>query len=330
MKLSAFSVLYKDRPLAEVLDLFRAKGITHVEIGSGGFIGKEHCHPQQLLADPQAARAFADLVRDKGMVISALSCHGNPLHPKQDLAAAYHADILATIDLAAALGVATVVTFSGCPGDSDGAVYPNWPVSPFPEDFQAVFAWQWEQKLVPYWKRVGKYAEDRGVRVAMEMHGGYSVHTPATMIKMRRETGCRSLGANLDPSHLWWQGIDPAQAARYLAKEDCLFHFHAKDAMIDAANVSYFGLTDMQSFGNAYGRGWQFRTIGFGHDLKTWADIFSTLRAVGYDGAISIEHEDSYMSVAEGLDKAVANLKQVMMFQPGSAPRAFDLDPRFL
>ncbi len=330
MKLSAFSVLYKDRPLAEVLDLFRAKGITEVEIGSGGFIGKEHCDPQRLLADKKAADAFTALVRDKGLEISALSCHGNPLHPKQDLAAEYHRDLMATIDLAAVIGVKTVVTFSGCPGDSDNAVYPNWPVSPFPEDLQAVFAWQWEKKLVPYWKEVGKYAEDKGVRIAMEMHGGYSVHTPATMIKMRRETGCKSLGANLDPSHMWWQGIDPGQAARHLAKEDCLFHFHAKDAMIDAANVSYFGLTDMQSFGNVYGRGWQFRTIGFGHDLKTWADIFSALRAVGYDGAISIEHEDSYMSVDEGLDKAVANLKQVMIFQPATSPKAFDLDVRFL
>jgi sugar phosphate isomerase/epimerase len=85
----------------------------------------------------------------------------------------------------------------------------------------------------------------------------------------------------------------------------------------------------MQNFGVAYTRGWQFRTVGFGHDLKTWADLFSTLRSVGYDDVVSIEHEDSYMSVEEGLDKAVANLKQVLIFQPASSPKAFAIDKRF-
>ena len=129
---------------------------------------------------------------------------------------------------------------------------------------------------------------------------------------------------------MWWQGIDPVKAIRYLADEDCLYYFHAKDAMIDPHYVSYYGVTDMQSFGVAFGRGWQFRTVGFGHDLKVWADIFSTMRACGYDDVISIEHEDSYMSIEEGLDKAISNLKQVMIFQPASAPKAFDIDNRFV
>jgi sugar phosphate isomerase/epimerase len=329
MKLAAFTVLYKDQPLGEVLNTFRELGITHAEVGSGGFIGKEHCNPGNLLENTAAREEFCALFEKSGVTLAALSCHGNPVHPRKDLADSYHDDIRETVDLAALIGVETVVTFSGCPGDSDDARYPNWPVSPFPEDFQELLEWQWEKKLVPYWKEMGKYAEEKGVRIAMEMHGGYSVHTPATMARMRRETGCAALGANLDPSHMWWQGIDPAQAARYLANDGCLYHFHAKDSMINPANVSYYGLTDMQSFGNAYGRGWQFRTIGFGHELKAWADIFSTLRSVGYDGVVSIEHEDSYMSVNEGLRKAVANLAQVMIFEPAAAPKAFDLDERF-
>jgi sugar phosphate isomerase/epimerase len=329
MKLSAFSVLYKDRPLGEVLDVFKAKGITHAEIGAGGFIGKEHCNPARLLADKKALEDFRALFAARGMEISALSCHGNPLHPQKALAAGYHKDIKEAVDLAALLGVKTVVTFSGCPGDSEGSLYPNWPVSPFPEDFQTIVAWQWEKKLLPYWREMGRYAGDRGVRIAMEMHGGYSVHSPATALRMRRETGSLALGANLDPSHMWWQGIDPCRAAAYLGKEDCLYHFHAKDAMVDPAYVSYYGLTDMQSFGTVYGRAWQFRTVGFGHGLKDWADIFSALRASGYDGIVSIEHEDGYMSVAEGLDKAVSNLRQVLMFEPAAAPKAFDIDRRF-
>jgi len=329
MKLSAFSVLYKDRPLAEVLDIFKSKGITHAEIGSGGFIGKEHCDPARLLQDKPARERLLDLFASRGMIISSLSCHGNPVHPQQSLAQSYHQDIKDSIDLASLLSVERIVTFSGCPGDCDNSLYPNWPVSPFPEDFQTIVAWQWEKKLVPYWKELGKYAEGKGVKVAMEMHGGYSVHSPATAIRMREETGCKALGANLDPSHMWWQGIDPAQAARYLAKAGCLYYFHAKDAAIDPNHVSYYGVTDMQSFSNAFGRAWQFRTVGFGHDLKVWADLFSVLRSVGYDEIVSIEHEDSYMSVEEGLDKAVSNLKQVLMFEPPSTPKAFAIDERF-
>lgn len=128
---------------------------------------------------------------------------------------------------------------------------------------------------------------------------------------------------------MWWQGIDPAQAARFLGKEACLSYFHAKDAAVDTNFSSYHGLTDMQSFGTVYGRAWQFRTVGFGHGLKEWADIFSALRSSGYDEIVSIEHEDSYMSVEEGLDKAIANLRQVMMFEPGSTPKAFAIGPRF-
>lgn len=329
MKLSAFSVLYKDKPLGEVLDLFRGKGLSWVEVGAGGFIGKEHCDPGRLLADGKALEDFRELFLGRGMKIAALSCHGNPVHPQRKLAESYHRDIKEAIDLASLLGVERIVTFSGCPGDSDLSLYPNWPVSPFPEDFQTVLSWQWEKKLVPYWKEMGKYANDRGVGIAMEMHGGYSVHSPATAIRMRNETGSPAIGANLDPSHLWWQGIDPALAARHLGKAGCLFYFHAKDAMVDPVNASFHGLTDMQSFSNAFSRAWQFRTVGFGHGLKDWADIFSALRAAGYDGIVSIEHEDSYMSVEEGLDKAIANLRQVVISEPASAPKAFDIDARF-
>lgn len=330
MKLSVFSVLYKDKPLNETLDILKSKGIKYVEIGAGGFIGKEHCNPKELIEDSRKREVFLDLFKSRDMEIGCLSCHGNPLHPQKDLAEMYHNDISDAIKLASLIDVETIVTFSGCPGDSDNAKYPNWPVSPFPEDFQDLYKWQWDKKLIPYWKKTGKLALDNGVKIAMEMHGGYSVHSPHTAIKMRQETDCEAIGANLDPSHMWWQGIDPASAARYLNQEKCLYYFHAKDAMIDKDFISYYGVTDMQSFGVTYGRGWQFRTVGYGHDLKTWADIFSTLRATGYDGIVSIEHEDSYMSVNEGLDKAIDNLNRVIIKEPSSSPMAFDIDRRFV
>ena len=330
MKISIFSVVYKDLPLDEALDRIKAKDVYSVEVGAGGFIGKEHCNPGLLLKDDAKLKEFKEKFESRGMEINCLSCHGNPVHPQKKLADEYHKDIIDAIDLAAKLGVSRIVTFSGCPGGSDSAKFPNWPVSPFPEDFQTIFEWQWNEKLIPYWKKTGKYAEEKGVKIAMELHGGYSVHTPFTMIKMIQETGCKSIGGNLDPSHMWWQGIDPVKAARYLANAGCLYHFHAKDAFIDPEYVSYYGVTDMQSFGTTYGRGWQFRTVGYGHDLKVWSDIFSTLRSSGYDGEISIEHEDGYMSVEEGLNKAVSNLKQTVITEPASSPKAFDIDEKFL
>ena len=330
MNISIFSVVYKDLPLEEALDRIKARGVNSVEVGAGGFIGKEHCNPGELMKDETARNKFLEMFKSREMEINCLSCHGNPVHPQKKLADEYHQDIKDAIDLASELGVEKIVTFSGCPGDSEGAKYPNWPVSPFPEDFQTVVEWQWKEKLVPYWTEMGKYAESKGVKIALELHGGYSVHTPYTMLKMREETGCKFIGGNLDPSHMWWQGIDPAKAARYLNQKDCLFHFHAKDAFIDPEYVSYYGLTDMQSFGTTYGRGWQFRTVGYGHDLKTWADIFSTLRSTGYDGVISIEHEDGYMSIEEGLNKAVDNLNQTVIIEPPSSVKAFDIDDKFL
>jgi sugar phosphate isomerase/epimerase len=215
------------------------------------------------------------------------------------------------------------VTLSGCPGDSDQAKYPNWPVSPWPNDFQEILKYQWEDVLIPYWKEVGKIAIDNNVKIALEMHGGFSVHTPSTVVRLRTETKCESIGANVDPSHLWWQGIDPVQAIRYLGKEKCIFFFHAKDTIIEPCNTAIYGVTDMQPYSNLLTRGWQFRTVGYGHGIKEWADIISTLRMVGYDGVVSIEHEDACMSVEEGLEKAISNLNQVIMTQPASMPTMF-------
>jgi sugar phosphate isomerase/epimerase len=221
------------------------------------------------------------------------------------------------------LGVKTVVTFSGCPGDSENSKYPNWPVSPWPLDFQEVLEFQWQKKLIPYWKEIDRFAADNGVNVALELHGGFSVHTPATMIRLCDEIGATNVGANVDPSHLWWQGIDPSMAIRHIGEAGCLYYFHAKDTKIEQKNVDYYGLTDMQSYANVQTRAWQFRTIGFGHGIDEWANILSTLRLMGYDGYVSIEHEDALMSSDEGLNKAIENIRTLLMEEPASIPKMF-------
>lgn len=315
MKLGVFTVLFAQKPFEEALDYIAASGLGAVEIGTGGYPGKAHADPDVLLADEGKLKAFKQAVESRGLIISALSVHGNPLHPQKQIAKEFHDDLIKTIELAQRLDVPVVNTFSGCPGDHEDAKYPNWPVAPWPNDYQDILKWQWEQKLIPYWKETGDFAAARGVKIGLELHGGFSVHTPATMLRLREATS-EAIGANLDPSHMWWQGIDPVAAIRILGQAGAIHHFHAKDTSLEQNNVNKHGLTDMQSYTQMFDRAWQFRTVGFGHSMKEWADIISALRLVGYDYVVSIEHEDGLMSVEEGFTKAVGNLQSVLIREP--------------
>jgi sugar phosphate isomerase/epimerase len=311
LKLGVFTVLFSKMPFEEMLDYVKEAGVEAVEIGTGCYPGNAHCNPAELLEDEGKRKAFKRAVESRGLMISALSCHGNPLTPEKEFARRSHETFVKTVELAAKLDVPVVNTFSGTPGDHEGAKYPNWPVAPWPNEYREVLKWQWEEKIIPYWKEAGAFAAKHGVKVGLELHGGFSVHTPYTLLKLREAVG-EVIGANLDPSHLWWQGIDPVAAIKILGKEGAIHHFHAKDTVIDQEHVNMYGLTDMQSYENLSTRAWQFRTVGFGHSLKEWADIFSTLRLVGYDYVVSIEHEDALLSIEEGFRKAVQNIKQVL------------------
>ncbi|MNW34665.1 Xylose isomerase-like TIM barrel [compost metagenome] len=311
MKLGVFLVLFGGRPFEEALDLVAAQGLKAVEIGTGAYPGNAHCNPDVLLENKAAREEFKKAVESRGLIISALSCHGNPLHPQKAIAKEFHDTYVKTVQLAELLDVPVVNTFSGCPGDHEDAKYPNWPVAPWPNDYQEILAWQWENKIIPYWTEWGKYAADHNVKIGLELHGGFSVHTPATLLRLREAAG-EVIGANLDPSHMWWQGIDPVQAINILGRAGAIHHFHAKDTTIDPVNVNRYGITDMQPYTQMLDRAWQFRTVGYGHDMKTWADIISALRLHGYDYAVSIEHEDGLMSIEEGFTKAVRNLQQIL------------------
>ncbi|NMO94567.1 sugar phosphate isomerase/epimerase family protein [Paenibacillus lemnae] len=315
MKLGVFMVLLGGRKLEDALDYVASKGLKAVEIGTGGYPGNAHCNPAELLENETALNNFKNAVESRGLMISALSCHGNPLHPQKQIAKEFHDAYVKTVELAQKLEVPVVNTFSGCPGDHEDAKYPNWPVAPWPNDYKEILDWQWENKVIPYWTEWGKFAADHNVKVGLELHGGFSVHTPATLLRLREAAG-EVIGANLDPSHMWWQGIDPVQAIHILGREGAIHHFHAKDTTIDPVNVNKHGVTDMQSYANMMDRAWQFRSVGYGHDVKEWADMMSALRLVGYDYVVSIEHEDGLMSVEEGFSKAVSNLQQVLIEEP--------------
>src|SRR5688572_29175016 len=88
MKIGIFTVLFSQRPFAEALDYVKAAGCQAVEIGTGAYPGDAHCKPKALLADAAARKQFQQEVMGRELEISALSCHGNPLHPNADVAKA--------------------------------------------------------------------------------------------------------------------------------------------------------------------------------------------------------------------------------------------------
>ena len=314
MKLSVLSNLYGDRPLADVLSHFRDLGVEMVEIGCGGYPGKAHCDPDVLLNDEGKLEEFRALFAAYGIGICALSCHGNAVHPNKEIAAAFDRDFRNCVLLAEKLSVDTIVTFSGCPGDSPEAKYPNWVTCPWPDDFLKILEYQWNEVLIPYWKEAAAFAEAHNVRrIAFEMHPGFCVYNPETCLKLR-EAVSPILGANLDPSHLLWQGIKPANAIRYLG--DAIYHVHAKDTKIDEINTAANGVLDTKHYSDEIHRAWVFRTVGYGHGEEFWRDFVDNLRLVGYDRVLSIEHEDSLMSIDEGLEKAVHFLKPILMRDP--------------
>ncbi|KMK96961.1 sugar phosphate isomerase/epimerase family protein [Rossellomorea marisflavi] len=312
MKLGVFTVLFSEKSFEEMLDYVKEAGLHSVEIGTGGYPGNAHCDLDVLLESEEKRREYAEKVSSRGLEISAFSCHGNPLTPDKSFAEESHRALEKTIRLAGLMNVPVVNCFSGTAGDHEGAKHPNWPVTPWPNEYGDVLTWQWEEKLIPYWKEMGKLAEENGVKIGLELHGGFLVHTPYTLLKLREETS-KAIGANLDPSHLWWQGIDPVAAIKILGQADAIHHFHAKDTYIDQDNVNMYGLTDMQPYGNVRSRAWTFRSVGCGHGLQEWSDMMSALRTYGYDYVVSIEHEDPIMSIEEGFLRAVKNLKSVLI-----------------
>lgn len=316
MKIGVFTVLMSDQPFEQVLDFLQEQGVESVELGTGNYPGNAHCDPDVMLENDKARKDLMKSVEKRGMTISALSCHGNPLHPNKQFAQEHHETFRKTILLAEKMGLDTVIQFSGCPGDSPSAKKPNWVTCPWPPDFTEILDWQWKRKVIPYWKAESKFAREHGQRVAFEMHPGFVVYNPETLLRLRKACG-DNLGANFDPSHLWWQGMDPTLAIRAL--KECIYHFHAKDCRIDPGNTRVNGVLDTKSYLDEANRTWIFRTLGYGHDASEWKDMISELRLVGYDGALSIEHEDSLMSPREGVVKAVSFLKQIAIEEQPSA-----------
>lgn len=317
MRLGLFTPAFGTLTFEELLaQLAQYPQITRLEVGCGGWPGSGHVNVDALLASQHSVQEYRRRLDGAGLSISALSCHGNPVHPNEAIARRDDAVFQKTLQLAERLEVGTVVTFSGCPGGAPGDVTPNWITAAWPPEYSDALEWQWTEKLVPYWRASERRATELGVRIALEAHPGFNVYNPETLLRLRNATG-KNLGINLDPSHLWWQGIDIPSAINVLG--EAIFHVHAKDVALHPEQVARYGVLDTKSYANMRERSWLFRSVGWGHDELQWKAIVSALRLAGYDDTLSIEHEDALASIHEGLSSAIALLSRVLLKEPPAA-----------
>ncbi len=311
MKIGLFSDSLGHFAFEDMLDWLVAQRIEAVEIGTGNFSPAPHCDLGRLVEDPGYRGEFLAAIESRNLVLSALNCSGNLLDPHPDRRARAQAIFRDTVRAAAHLGLNTVVTMSGCPGDPGGGTYPNWVTCTWQAEYVELLEVQWSQVVEPFWGEAGAFAARQGVRIAIEMHPGQVVYNTRTLQRLRDIAG-PNLGANLDPSHLFYQGMDPLVVIGALG-DDFIFHVHAKDTRLDPQEMALNGGLDTRPMDQPGRRAWDYRTVGFGHDALWWRDFVSALGLVGYQGVLSIEHEDRLMGAAEGIRKSVEFLEPIVL-----------------
>ena len=307
-------------PRDGMLDTAQRLGIEGVEFNAANWTSAPHMNLKGLLGSAPERRELLTAVKARGLDIIALNANGNQLHPTEG--ETQSEALYDTIRLAGALGVETVVLMSGLPEGAPGDKMPNWVVASWPPETQTMLNYQWEDRLLPYWRKLAAFAKEQGVKnLAVELHGSQLVYNVPGLLRLRKEIG-PMVGANLDPSHLMWMGADPLAAIDALGS--AILHCHAKDTFINAPVCATTSRLENGSLMNVPGRAWSYITLGYGHDEKWWKDFCYRLRMVGYDGWLSIEHEDVMLSREEGVKKSVALLRAVAPSEPSDfKPQAF-------
>jgi sugar phosphate isomerase/epimerase len=314
IELGLFTDSVEKAPFEEALDLAAEIGATGLEIAVAGASTMPHANRAALLADAGARRRFTAAISSRGLRLAALNCSGFPLHPV--IGAAERRSIEETIRLAGELGVDKIVTMSGCPGDGVGATTLNWIWYPWPEDAVALLERQWDE-AIPFWQEMARLAARHGVRrIAFELHPLYLVYNVPTLFRLRSAVG-DVVGANLDPSHLFWQQMDPLAVIRALGP--AIHHVHLKDTAVIPDEVAIAGVLDVRPFDVPEGRAWNFRTVGRGHDATFWQAFVTGLVSAGYAGSLSIEHEDRSEDPLVGVTESAAFIQTVLDALPAGS-----------
>jgi sugar phosphate isomerase/epimerase len=293
------------------------RGIEDVEMGVGAW-GPEprpHLDLDALLAERGERDRLQSDLAEFGLRLACVNAAGNVLHPEPAARADAQRRLAGALELAAALGVDRVVTMSGCPGAPGGSPIGVWAVWSSVADDEGLYAWQLEHEVAPFWREQSRRAAEIApdVRICLELHAGLAAYNPASFLQLAEVTG-RNVGVNLDPSHFWWQGIDPLAVVEALG--DRIGFAHAKDTTVYPERVRLNGVNDHRFPPDPAVNSWHFSAVGEGHDDATWTALLAAIRAAGHDGTVSIEHEDPRYDGAEGVERSLAGLRRALAALP--------------
>jgi sugar phosphate isomerase/epimerase len=306
MRIGLFTDSLSAMSFGEVLRFCAATGIEAVELGCGNWSSAPHLELDRLLDSDAARRDLLAALADHRLELGALNCSGNPLHPGE-LGRRQDDVTRKTMRLARLLGVSRIVMMSGLPGGAPGDATANWVVTSWPPETRTALDYQWNEVLIPYWRGLVAEAAEHGVQqICLELHGTQCVYNAETLHRLRDAVG-PLVGANFDPSHLMWMGGDPLLAIRALG--EAIYWVHAKDTLIERAVAGPQGLLDTKPGERISERAWRYVTLGVGHDEAWWRRFCAALKASGYDGVLSIEHEDVALSPEEGVRRSVSLLQ---------------------
>ena len=232
-------------------------------------------------------------MEQSGLEVSAIFCDGNHLEPDMERRKEIRATFHKAIDLCPKFGTDVLCTNGGY--DRGKTVEENISI------FKEVFS------------EYARRAEDRGVKIAMEncphvsrypITLGNIACTPEVWAQLFEVVPSKAIGLEHDPSHLVWLGIDYLKSVRDFG--DRIYHVHTKDTEVFRDRLGVVGI---------YGQGWwRFRVPGWGE--INWGPYISALHDVGYEGTLSIEHEDPVFGGArtdEGLRLGLKHLQQFIV-----------------
>lgn len=324
MKLGAYTACLHDRSLPDALTILRDLGLTGAEVNAGGFIPAPHLPVDELLSGATKPDEYLAVFDQVGIALTGLNVNGNPLDPDPEVGPKHAEDLRRAITVAGLLDVKRVVAMSGLPAAHQDGRAASWVVNPWGSQFLDSLDYQWQQVAIPFWKDIQARAHDADVKVCIEMHPHNIVFNPATLERLVTEINATHVGAEMDPSHLFWQGIDPISAIEYLS--GLVYHAAAKDTRINDQYCRIFGVLDdrfqrvpaAENPVNLGGRNtfnrwpadasWQFVAVGRGHDQAFWTRFLESLAAIDPDMAVNIEHEDTELDQIEGLRQAAQTL----------------------
>jgi sugar phosphate isomerase/epimerase len=325
MKLGVYTAILHDRSLDDALDVIKGLGLNGAEINSGGFLPPVHLPIQEIMSSNVRRDEYLDKFSSRNIKLTALNCNGNPLHPDPEVGAVHGTDVFDSIRIASRLGVNRVITMSGLPASNPGALRPSWVVNPWNSVDLDTLEYQWSEVVLPYWRDVDRLAREHGVRVGIEMHPQNVVFNPSTLLRLVEQGGLTNVGAEMDPSHLFWQQIDPVKAIEHLG--ELVVTAAAKDIRINPS-VAIHGVLDDRftrvpqaegplSLGGKYtlnkwpeDSAWDFVAVGIGHDQDFWDRFVQALHKYAPQTDLAIEHEDASLGRIEGLEVAASTLKK--------------------